>query len=326
MPTVYCGHCGSQNDAAATFCGRCGTALHSAGSPAAGNPVSGIAAAGTALTCPRCGATNPASARFCGACAQPLAPGAALLPVQSAGIASTPIAYQAATQAQLRVAAPTKTRSRTPWAILAGGLLALMIAFGLLTQALQPTPPPAVRCPPDCPPPPRGAPLVSGRTYTSRTYGYSLQYGSDTKPSAQDDKSITWTYHEKSGGQWPITVSGDGQQGRNPQQVAEALQRSKGLDANLAYPIPSAAIGYNPTAYGAIYDVTVDPGTGQATPARLIVVAAARKNVIVEIVGLGPRVKGDQTTFDHPNPSLTPISSFMDHILKTVIWPGDNPL
>jgi len=123
-----------------------------------------------------------------------------------------------------------------------------------------------------------------------------------------------------------LSAIGVSQQGRSPQQLVAAALRNIYAGAQPAYAIPGAEVGYNSAAYGAVYDILVDPGTGQAVPSRLVIIAAVRKNVAVEVVGFGPVRPASPESFDQPNPSLLGISQTLDEILNTVTWAGDPPL
>jgi len=260
------------------------------------------------VTCEACGAQNDSRTAVCTRCGAAL--GAPALPAASP--------YLLATQAQWALAIPTKARSGSLWLFLGAGVLALMVGLGIATVTLQPKPPQAIVYPP----PPRRPPLVKSQTYVSTKYGFSLQYSNDIPRGAESDSSITW----KSGKTTVLSAIGVSQQGRSPQQIVAAALRNIYAGAQPAYAIPGAEVGYNSAAYGAVYDILVDPGTGQAVPSRLVIIAAVRKNVAVEVVGFGPVRPASPESFDQPNPSLLGISQTLDEILNTVTWAGDPPL
>ena len=213
------------------------------------------------------------------------------------------------------------------WLVSGGGLLILSLVFSLLSKLLQPGP---VTCaPPSCRvPPPQQGPLSPPSRYTSSQYGYSLDYStSRITPSRQDASSIAWDATLSDGSEVAWSFTGTAANRRSAEEIVRSAQGSNFPDAQMAYTIPGAAVGYTP-CYGAVYDVSVSPGDGQAVHDRLILIAAIHGGVAVVLLGLGPYQQTTPDNDGHPNPADTPLVHLGDfsESLESVTWPGEPSL
>lgn len=202
-------------------------------------------------------------------------------------------------------------------------LFLLSMLYSLISQIEQPGP---VGCtPPQCTlPPPKHGPLTPPKTYTSSRYGFSLNYSTaNIKPSQITDSSIGWQGQLSDGSDLSWSFTGSPADGRSAQQIVERTQSAKFPDAQKAYTVPNASLGYN-IGYGTVYDVTVSPANGQSEHDRLVVYAVTRNGVAVVLVGLGPYKKSSPSSDSHPNPADTPLVELGDFQLNTntVTWPG----
>jgi len=285
---VYCGSCGSPNPPGAAFCGRCGTAIARA-APAA--PAVPVAAAGPV----------PAYA------------GGYVLPN-----------YQAV---PYRQAAPVKTQ----WWIwvVAGGLVAFFM-LALLVVALALAPGGNVRCTgPTCQRLKLAPPLGAPHRYTSSALGFSVDYydhpelQGHLKVSGQDAASIGWEIDTRSGN-FPWVLTGEKAGGQNAQHVVEAIQQNKFQDAQYLYTVPGVTFGATP-GYANVYRINLQASGGQTFEGRLVISAAVKNDLALELVAIGPYVKSTPAD-GHPNPSNTFITDLADETLKNVYWPGDPEL
>jgi hypothetical protein len=213
------------------------------------------------------------------------------------------------------------------WLFSGGGLFLLVLIFQVYSRLQQPTP---VSCsPPQCVvPPPQQAPLSSPHRYTSSQFGFSLEYSTQNiTPSQTTASSISWDAQLSDGSEVSWTVLGGHANGRSPSQIVDEVQSKNFPDAQTAYSIPGASVGYMPGA-GKVYDVTIAPANGQALRARLIVMASIHKGLAVVVAGYGPYERSSPSSSGHPNPAETPLVHLGDFEESTmsVTWPGQSPL
>lgn len=174
--------------------------------------------------------------------------------------------------------------------------------------------------------PPTGPPLQTGHQYTSSQFGFTLTYydvpgaGSPTVGSQPD--SLTLDY----GKDGILQFEGVAANGQTPQQVVEAWVSAHLTDAQQAYVVPNAAIGYQ-IGYGAAYDVAPQSGSGSGAATRAIVSAAVKGKVAVLSIVTGEYRKysfEDGGLNDgHPSPADNIPAFFADPDVNTVLWPGD---
>jgi hypothetical protein len=290
-----------------------------------------------APVCGVCGAPNHEQRSVCLRCGShltlPVPPGPAPWAAYTPGQPYTRLPNR-----QMAAAVPHKSSSALPWLVAVGGILALVVSLAGLALVIGGGGPSG--CPFPCSqPPPRGAPLLAPHTYTSKLYGYQVQYydGSAWLPpsqfrriklAVQDDKSIAWTFDATGasfapgGGQWPYGFTGQAASGRSPVQVVEDYRQSKYPQAELVYQLPAAGLGYE-SGWGGVYDLMVRPTSGQSVHARLFLIASIKRGTAVIFEGLGPYAP---PTNGQPNPSRTPLAHLFAPLLNQVIMPGDQPV
>jgi hypothetical protein len=119
------------------------------------------------------------SATFCGHCGRPLASAESLV------VALRSQHESRTTNNEQRIVhssqLPTKLRRLRLWLLLAGVIVLASTGLGITANVLRPQP---LACmPPQCViRPPSTAPLSPDATYTSSTYGFSLDYLQDYRP------------------------------------------------------------------------------------------------------------------------------------------------
>ncbi|HEX6506610.1 MAG TPA: hypothetical protein VF221_03170, partial [Chloroflexota bacterium] len=202
-------------------------------------------------------------------------------------------------------------------------LVILSLLYSLISQLLQPSP---VSCtPPQCTlPPTKHGPLTPPKRYTSSRYGFSLDYSTtNIKPSQVTDSSISWQGQLSDGSDLSWSLAGASAKGRSAQQIVESTQSARFPDAQQAYTVPYASLGYN-VGYGTVYDVEVSPGNGESQRDRLLVYAVTRNGLAVVLIGLGPYQQSTPSHDSQPNPANTPLVQLGDfeENINTVTWPG----
>jgi hypothetical protein len=234
--------------------------------------------------------------------------------------------------AQARQSAPHKTAGGVPWAVLAALIGATMVALAVVSQLVltQGAKNCGVSCPHPHPPQPvplvpSGPPLPAQSAYTSSTYGFRLEYPAEVSPSQSDAQSVSWSGSLRSdGSQYAFQFQAEPANGRTAEQIVDALQQSKASSATVVFNIIGAELG-STDGYGNVYDLTVTPQGGQQVHLRIVVEAAIRNGVAVELLAESNFV-ADQN--EHPSPAqMEPaIESITDSIGNTVTWKDENPI
>lgn len=212
------------------------------------------------------------------------------------------------------------------WIVSSVALLVLVLVLSSISKLSQTSP---VNCtPPQChvPPPQQGGLQVLDR-YTSTRYGFSLDYSPAIPPTQQGASSIAWDGTLSDGSEVAWSLTGGPASGKSPQQIVNDVQTSSFPDAQQAYTIPGASLGYMP-GFGNVYDLSVAPANGQAVDERLVVMAASRGGLVVVVVGEGPYEQSSPNVDSHPNPANTPLVRLgeFEESVNSVTWPGEPPL
>ena len=213
------------------------------------------------------------------------------------------------------------------WLLSGGGIFILMVLFQIFSRLSQPS---AISCtPPQCVvPPPQQTPLSPPRRDTSSQYGVSLEYSTaNITPSQTTASSISWDAQLNDGSEVSWTALGGKANGRSASQIVNDVQSSNFPDAQEAYSIPDASVGYT-LGQGKVYDITIAPANGQAEHDRLVVMAAVKGGLAVIIAGYGPYEQSSPNSSGHPNPAETPLVHLGDfeETSMSVTWPGEPPL
>jgi hypothetical protein len=308
--------------------------------------------------CGVCGLVNTAGNAFCPRCRSDLrivlppgyAPPAQAPRPQPAFPSPAPYGYQYGAQyrqpgqpygqlthSQMHAAIPHKSHGALPWLAAIAGIVFLAVTlsvFGLVLSGGGLT-----NCPIFCPgPPSTGSPLPPPHLYTSKTFGYQVQYydGNPWLPASQsrriikvaeDDKSIGWVFDatgvswSPGGGQWPYGFTGESAQGRSAQRVVADYQASRYPQAQLVYGIPGAGLGFR-DGWGGVYDLIARSSTGVSVHSRLFLIGSVKGSTAVVFEGLGPYSPSNS---GHPNPSGTRLANFFAPLPNDVVMPGDPP-
>jgi hypothetical protein len=204
------------------------------------------------------------------------------------------------------------------------GLLVITGGFLLIAKTATPEKK-AVKCPPTCPQPPVGDPVVAMPRFTATDGSFSVGY---PKPS----RVFGAAQLQKSGVLVPINV-GDGgaillqggpANGQTAEQVATSFLRSKFPDGRQAYVVPNASVGYH-AGYGTVEDVYPQSTDGSYIHDRVVVLAAVQNDVAVLAVGIGPfhEFSPGGLTNGHPSGAGVLAALVMDPLVNGVEWKGD---
>jgi hypothetical protein len=180
-------------------------------------------------------------------------------------------------------------------------------------------------CPPDCGRPPTGLPVAINPRYTSPGGDFSVSYPA---PSASydvtiDDDGITAVWSAGDGG--TLRLFGRPAEGLDAEQIAEALMEQAFPDAQSAYELPNATVGYQ-RGFGEVADFQPMAGSNQSNPLRVIVVVAVKNDFALTAMAAGP-YRQFTPTFGPgpPSPANLQIAQDMGKYVNSFTWRGDPP-
>lgn len=224
--------------------------------------------------------------------------------------------YPRLDRGQVRGSVPHKTHGHRLLSLVLAGLVVL-VGLGLLGSVQQRAGTPRVSCGATCPRPPVTDGTTPPATFTSSSLGWSLAYDprGQLQVSTQTATSVEFTVQG-----YPVLFAGSSAAGRSPQQLVAAAVARTFPQAQLAYAIPGAELGYV-GGYGAVYDVEAQTQGGQSQHLRYIGISAVRDGVAVTLQALGPYRASSQSD-GHPNPSATPLADLLADPGNSVTWKG----
>jgi hypothetical protein len=219
-------------------------------------------------------------------------------------------------------AVPHKLRSHHLLVVLVvvlGVLGVLLVGVTILLRPSKPT------CGIACYHPPTGPPVSAAHTWTSSRYHFSVGWFDDAGglPAphvATDAADLVLDY----GDNGVIRFAGLPADGRSPEEVATQFVTSLGVQAQEAYQIPNAQVGYQ-LGFGAAYDIAEQSSSGSGGQTRLIVQVAQRGPLDILTASEGPYVRftSGGVSDGHPSPADSVIASVADAPINSVRWPGD---
>jgi hypothetical protein len=314
-PPRVCANC-SHLVPAMAFCPQCGVAERATSRPHRQRAMWPVVEGATVTAGSGPATDEPADAPW--PCAPPGAPGLAV---------GFPGAHA--------VALPSHRLShRAKILLFLAGLGVLTLTLVVVALVATPGPPPACN-PLRCQGPPighpgetftdaaHGAPESDGISYRS-AQGFTVRY--PTGASVQTDSDgIELTYDYTVGGPSDIEILGTKARGATPQTAVQTLAGNEFPDAQPAYQLPDALIGYQP-AYGEALDAQPASADGSTGTDQIVVLAAVHNGflIIVQVDGsLLPTVTATSKYFDgHPSPAGTNLAYFDgDFIVNRIGFP-----
>jgi hypothetical protein len=258
------------------------------------------------------------AARFCGRCGAPLAPGA-----RFCGRCGTPVLAAAPAAPPLYRYAPAppatypRSQTRLGPVLIAGGLIAILVVAGLVVGGI------AVAqfarsggghatCTSNCPPK-FVTPLPEDASFTSTTYGFTVNYSSRWTVRDQAPDGVTLGTHL---GQ----VQVNGSKGSSPDQAMQAvvatLPTAKWQDVTVVTPALHGAHIGDVQGVGAVYSANLIGASQTAAKVRLAVIAATRDGVTVVVIAVDPAdPKGSPNGF--------PEAQLVDYLCTEFLWKGE---
>lgn len=209
------------------------------------------------------------------------------------------------------------------------GVWSLVLAIGMLilsfVDAWVPDVPNRYVCPPDCGRPPTGLPVATNPRFTAPGGEFSVAYPA---PGAAydvttDDRGVTAVWTAGDGG--TIRLAGRPAEGRTARDINQTLVGSIFPDAQLAYELPNATVGYQP-GYGAAYDFRPLAASSQADLLRVIAVVAVKNDFALIAIAGGP-LREFTPAFGPgpPSPANLQIAQDMGKYVNSFMWRGDPP-
>ncbi|SBS72504.1 conserved hypothetical protein [uncultured Mycobacterium sp.] len=203
-------------------------------------------------------------------------------------------------------------------------LVTVMMALSVVATRIASTPT-TYHCPPDCGRPPNGLPVATNPRFFAPDGSFSVSY-----PASGTAYDVTT---EPNGVRAELNV-GDGgtlrlfsepARGRDARQVAADLLGEMFPDAEKAYELPNAILGYEP-GYGEVADDWPKGTPTDAEHLRIIIVVAVKNDLALVAGAVGPfRQFGPDDGPGPPSPANLDIAKDMGKYVNSFMWRGDPP-
>ena len=204
------------------------------------------------------------------------------------------------------------------------GLVTVMMIITILDHNIADVPTRYV-CPPDCGRPPTGLPVATNPRFTAAGGEFSVSYPA---PGAAydvtvDPDGVTARWNAGDGGTMRLFSQTAG--GRDAQQITKDLLSRNFPDAQVAYELPNATVGYSP-GYGVVANFR-PPGERSASQLiRVIVLVAVRDDLALVAAAAGPyREFTPNFGPGPPSPANLQIAQDMGKYVNSFTWRGDPP-
>ena len=203
-------------------------------------------------------------------------------------------------------------------------LVAVMMIVTILDHNIADVPTRYV-CPPDCGRPPTGLPVATNPRFTAPGGEFSVSY--PTPGAAYDvtvgSDGVTARWTAGDGGTLRLFSQPAG--GRDAQQITGDLL-SKGFpDAQVAYELPNATVGYRP-GYGVVADFRPPGDRSSDHMLRVIVIVAIHDELALVAAASGPyRQFTPGFGPGPPSPANLQIAQDMGKYVNSFTWRGDPP-
>lgn len=207
------------------------------------------------------------------------------------------------------------------WAmILATGLMILSFVDGRVTDV-----PTRYVCPPDCGRPPTGLPVATNPRFTSADGAFSVSYpaASAVYDVSLEDNGVTAELTAGDGG--VLRLLGQPASGRPAEEIVASLMQEAFPDAEVAYELPNAMVGYQP-GYGQVANFRSLAASHQSDLLRVIVIVAVKNDLALIAAAAGPyREFTPAFGPGPPSPANLQIAQDMGKYVNSFSWRGDPP-
>lgn len=220
-------------------------------------------------------------------------------------------------------------RGRGPKYFLTLGLWALVLAIGMVilsfVDSRVPDVPTRYICPPDCGRPPTGLPVATNPRFTAADGSFSVSY--PVQGAAYDvtlepnGVTAVWT----AGDRGTLRLFSEPARGRTAEDVADALMDDGFPDAEVAYELPNATVGYH-SGFGEVADFRPLNASSTSDPLRVIIVVAVKNDLALVAAAQGPfRQFTPGFGPGPPSPANLQIAQDMGKYVNSFSWRGDPP-
>jgi hypothetical protein len=220
-------------------------------------------------------------------------------------------------------ARPARHTSRTRLFVILG--VGLAVVTGAVVAISSWLTPPSVRyvCPPNCGPPPMGAPVQRNPRFTPDNGEFSVSYpGEGTAYKAtMNPNGVILDLLAGDGG--TLRLFSQPADNRTPRDIAKALVKKTYPDATTAYEIPNAILGYQP-GYGEVDDVYPQGSTSGYTRMRVLIQVSVKNGLALVAAAVGPyhQFSPDFGT-GRPSGVNLQIALDMGKYVNSFTWRGD---
>ena len=195
----------------------------------------------------------------------------------------------------------------------------------ILLSAVVATKPQTFHCPPDCGKPPVGVPVTALPRFVASDGAYSVAYPA---PGTAYDVStgpsgVTAKLAVGDGG--VLRLFDEPARGRQPRTIALELLKTKFPDAQVAYEIPNAMVGYQP-GYGIAADRWPQGSSGKSLRVRILALVAVKNDLALVAAALGPyHPYGPSFGPGLPSGAGLQVAQDMGKYVNSFRWKGDLP-
>jgi hypothetical protein len=176
-------------------------------------------------------------------------------------------------------------------------------------------------CPPDCGRPPSGTPVTALPRFTAPDFTVSYPAPGSAYRVATTDSGVTATYTGGGGG--VMQLFSEPANGRSAREVVKAVIRRSYPNAQFAYEVPNAMVGYQP-GYGEFADSWPQSSTAGYHRDRIMAIAAVKDDVALVAFGVGPyRAFGPDFGPGPPSGANLEIAIDMGKYVNSFQWTGD---
>ena len=180
-------------------------------------------------------------------------------------------------------------------------------------------------CPPDCGRPPTGLPVAVNPRFTAPDGEFSVSYPSPGAAYDVDieDDGVTAKWTAGDGGTLRLFSQPAG--GRDAEQIVDDLMADGFPDAQVAYELPNATVGYH-LGYGVVADFQPIGVANRTDQLRIIMIAAVKNDLALIAAADGPfREFTPEFGPGPPSPANLQIAQDMGKYVNSFSWRGDPP-
>ena len=179
-------------------------------------------------------------------------------------------------------------------------------------------------CPPDCGRPPTAAPVANLPRFVAPGGEFSVAYPPPDAPYAVGtaDNGVTARLTAGDGG--VLRLFSEPARGRDARQIVEQLVAGRFANADVAYELPNATVGYHP-GYGVVANFQPQ-GLSNRLDHRAIVIAAVKNDLALVAAAEGPfRRFSPDFGPGAPSGANVEIAIDMGKYVESFSWRGDPP-